>query len=204
MFSTALGTAKRSIMLKLRYDTPLEWVRIVENNMNKFLKDHAHSERKVAAAALTLVAHQPQRPELVNALVDLAREELSHFREVLNRLEQEGQWLTKDEPDAYMTALHKMIRRGDTDHYFLDRLLVFGLVEARGCERFYLLGKHLPEGAWKDFYAGLAKAEARHHGLFLRLARSYFSEEEVLARVDELLDSEAKLVESLPLRPALH
>jgi tRNA-(ms[2]io[6]A)-hydroxylase len=191
-------------MLKLRYDTPVEWVQVVENNMDEFLKDHAHSERKVAAAALTLVAHQPQRRELVNALVDLAREELSHFREVLNRLQDRGQWLTKDEPDAYMTALHKMIRRGDTDHYFLDRLLVFGLVEARGCERFYMLGKYLPEGAWKDFYAGLAKAEARHHGIFLRLARSYFSEEEVEARVGELLDSEAKLVESLPLRAALH
>lgn len=191
-------------MLKLRYDTPREWVDTVRENMNDFLKNHAHSERKVATAALTLVAHHPERPELVSALTDLAREELGHFREVLNRLEERGDWLTRDQADPYMTALHKLIRREDSQHYFLDRLLVFGLVEARGCERFHMLGEYLPEGSLKDFYAGLAKAEARHHGLFIRLARHYFADEVIQNRVDQLLTSEAEIAQALPLRPALH
>ena len=83
MFSTDFGPVKGMGMLKLRYDTPLAWVKVVDNDLNTFLRDHAHNERKVAAAAMTLVAHQPNRPKLVHALVDLAREELSHFHEVV-------------------------------------------------------------------------------------------------------------------------
>ena len=191
-------------MLKLRYDTPLDWVKVVDNDLNTFLRDHAYNERKVAAAAMTLVAHQPNRPKLVHALVDLAREELSHFHEVLKRLEKADDWIGHDEPDPYMTALHKLIRRKDSEHYLLDRLLVFGLVEARGCERFYLLGKHLEDDQWRSFYASLAKAEARHHGLFIRLARHYFAEEDIRRRVDELLTAEAEIARALPLRAALH
>ena len=103
-----------------------------------------------------------------------------------------------------MTALHKLIRRKDSEHYLLDRLLVFGLVEARGCERFYMLGQHMKDAGWREFYAGLAKAEARHHGLFIRLARHYFSEDVIRNRVDELLTAEAEIAQALPLRAALH
>ena len=80
----------------------------------------------------------------IAVLQALAREELAHFREVLGRLEERGVALGHDEPDSYMTSLHKMFRRKDSEYYLLDRLLVFGLVEARGCERFYLLGEYLP------------------------------------------------------------
>ena len=176
----------------------------MDEDLNTFLRDHAHNERKVAAAALTLVAHQPNRPKLVHALIDLAREELSHFRAVLTRLEEADDWIGHDEPDPYMTALHKLIRRKDSEHYLLDRLLVFGLVEARGCERFYMLGQHMQDADWREFYAGLAKAEARHHGLFIRLARHYFSEDVIRNRVDELLTAEAEIARALPLRAALH
>lgn len=191
-------------MLKLRYDTPRAWVDVVWENFDEFLKDHAHNERKVAAAAITLVSHQPNRSELVHALTDLAREELAHFRDVVSRLEERGVKLGHDEPDPYMTALHKVIRRQDSEEYLLDRLLCFALVEARGCERFHMLGEYLPEGPWKQFYASLTKAEARHHGLFLRLARIYFSANVVQARADEFLEQEAEIVRANPLRPALH
>jgi tRNA-(ms[2]io[6]A)-hydroxylase len=50
----------------------------------------------------------------------------------------------------------------------------------------------------------LARAESRHHGLFFRLARSYFPEEIVQQRADFLLDEEAKIVARLPFRAAVH
>ena len=59
----------------------------------------------------------------------------------------------------------------DVDEYLLDRLLVFGVVEARACERFGLLAEGLAEPDLRAFYAELTRAEARHHALFVRLAQ---------------------------------
>jgi tRNA isopentenyl-2-thiomethyl-A-37 hydroxylase MiaE len=56
----------------------------------------------------------------------------------------------------------------------------------------------------KDTYLELTRAESRHHALFFRLARNYFSDAEIRARADELLDAEAEIVGCLPLRAAVH
>jgi tRNA-(ms[2]io[6]A)-hydroxylase len=53
-------------------------------------------------------------------------------------------------------------------------------------------------------YLDLTRAESRHHALFFRLARIYFDEEVVRDRARALLDAEADIVASLPLRPAVH
>jgi len=68
-------------------------------------------------------------------------------------------------------------------------LIVFGVVEARACERFAVLGKALPEAALREFYRRLARAEARHHGLFLRLAHRYAACRIVKTRLDTVLDA---------------
>jgi len=38
----------------------------------------------------------------------------------------------------------------------------------------------------------------------VRLARTYFDESAVARRIEELLDVEATIIESLSIRPALH
>jgi len=53
-------------------------------------------------------------------------------------------------------------------------------------------------------YLELARAESRHHGLFFRLARQYFSESVVQTRADELLEAESRIVQKLPFRAAVH
>ena len=97
----------------------------------------------------------------------------------------------------------KLIKRGP-EQYFLDRLLVLGVIEARGCERFGLVAEALEPGPLKDFYLDITRSEARHHGVFVRLAREYFPDEVVEGRLDELLEEEAKIIDRLPLRPAVH
>jgi tRNA-(ms[2]io[6]A)-hydroxylase len=108
-----------------------------------------------------------------------------------------------DEKDPYVGALMKLIKRGP-EQYFLDRLLILGVIEARGCERFGLLADALEPGPLKDFYTEITRSEARHHGLFVRLAKEYFNPDAVQTRLDELLDAEAKIVEQLPFRAAVH
>lgn len=86
----------------------------------------------------------------------------------------------------------------------MDRLLVGGVIEARGHERFSLVAQALPEGKEKDFYVAIAKSEEKHKNLFVELAYEYFDKEEVDVRLEELLVAEAKICASIPFTAALH
>ena len=67
-----------------------------------------------------------------------------------------------------------------------------------------LVADALPAGELKELYVDFTRSEARHHGLFARLARVYFDEAAVATRTGELLEVEAEVMVALPLRPALH
>ena len=189
--------------MRLRVATPLRWIETVLADFDSFLLDHAACERKASASALSFVAHYPDKPELVRACLGLAREELEHFEQVYEKIAARGLVLAPDTRDPYVGRLAAEFRRGSRE-YFLDRLLVAGIVEARGCERFGIVAGALPEGGLRDFYRTLARSEARHHGLFVRLADRYFEAPTVAARLDELLEVEAATVAALPLRAAVH
>lgn len=196
-----LWEAGRRMMLRIA--TPAEWVQCVTNDFDAFLVDHAACERKASATALTFVSHYPDRAELVSAMIQLAREELEHFQQVYRHLAERLLLLGPDEKDTYVVRLRGQIRRGPA-FYLLDRLLVAGVVEARGCERFGIVAEALPAGRLKEFYRTLARSEATHHALFLGLARRYFSPADVDGRLDSLLEAEAQIMSQLPLRAALH
>lgn len=190
-------------MLRLRTKTPSAWTRVVLGDFDSFLVDHAACERKASATALKLVSHYSDRTTLVRALIPFAQEELEHYAQVMAIILDRGLDTRPDEKDPYVGALMKLVERG-TEAYFLDRLLVLGIVEARGCERFGMVAEALEPGRLKDFYTDITRSEARHHGLFVRLAREYFPGEMVQQRLDELLDAEARIVGALPLRPTVH
>jgi tRNA 2-(methylsulfanyl)-N6-isopentenyladenosine37 hydroxylase len=194
-------------MLELRCETRAGWVEVVMAAFDDFLRDHAACERKANASALRLVAHYPDRLLLVREMIDLAIEELQHFRLVHEKLVERGLHLDRDTPDPYVNGLRVHIRTA-REVQLLDTLLVSSLIEARSCERFRILAASLPEaapwGQYRKLYGGLVAAEARHHGLFVRLAREYHPEPVVRARLEELLDHEARLMDALPLRPAVH
>jgi tRNA-(ms[2]io[6]A)-hydroxylase len=190
-------------LLTLRFATPTAWVDAVLNNFDQFLNDHAQAEKKASGMAMSMVSHYPDKPDIVKAMIDLAIEELAHFREVIKLMQLNGQCLDRDEKDPYVNALRKAMRDG-TEHYLLDRLLIAGIIEARGCERFGLIAQHHPEAELQQFYQIITDSEAKHHLLFIELASHYFSTPEIEQRLDELLTIEAAIVEQLPIRAALH
>lgn len=190
-------------MLTLRVATAPQWTAAVLADFDAFLVDHAACERKASATGMSFVVRYPDRPKILGPLIAFAREELEHFEEVYRRVEARGLSLVADQPDPYVRPLLALARTG-RDERLLDRLLIAGIVEARGCERFGLLASALPPGELADFYRDVTRAEARHHGLFVRLAREYFSAEVVTRRLDALLVAEAEIVAQLPHRAALH
>lgn len=190
--------------MKLLVSTSPAWVAAVLGDFDAFLLDHAACERKASASAMAFVAHYPDRPELVAQCIGLAREELEHFQQVAEWVARRGLVLAPDRRDPYMHALARVFRRG-SELYFLDRLLTAGVAEARGCERFGLVAAGLPaEGDLKEFYRDLARAEVRHQDLYLGLARLYFDEADVAARLREILEAEARVLVEMPIRAALY
>jgi hypothetical protein len=127
----------------------------------------------------------------------------SHYREVLKWIHQRGLITTPDQKDPYVGAFRQSLRQG-SEVYFLDRLLTASIIEARGAERFALVADALESGPLKKFYQSIARSEARHFELFLELAKKYLDHDMIDQRWDELLDIEADIVATLPIRAALH
>ncbi len=189
--------------IKLGFETPRSWTECVLADFNKFLLDHAAAEKKASSMAMTMVAHYPDRTELVRAMVDLALEELTHFRAVVKLLMERNLIMGADEKDPYVNAVRKLMRQG-RDAYLLDRLLIAGIIEARGAERFGLVAAALEDESLKRFYVSITRSEQNHHQLFIDLAKLYFPEDTIAPRLEELLESEADIVANLPIRAALH
>ena len=183
--------------------TDPDWLAVVLADFDLFLKDHASCEKKASGMALNIASHYPDRPRLLNAMAELAVEELTHYREVVRLLTQRGSAPGNDRKDPYVRGLNDLIRQG-SETYLLDRLLVGAVVERRGHERFGLIADALPDGAEKSFFNAITQSERRHWSLFVELAEAHCDARSVAPRLAELVDAEANIIQNLPLRPALH
>jgi tRNA-(ms[2]io[6]A)-hydroxylase len=190
-------------MIKLKFKTPASWAEGIVAAMDVFLPDHAAAEKKASSMAMTMVSHYPDKPGLVTAMIDLALEELNHFRAVVKLMQERGLTLLPDQKDVYVNALRGHCRRGQA-FFLMDRLLIAAIVEARGAERFGLIAGALPAGELKRFYDVITRSELGHEDLFLQLAGKYCDSTEVRERLDELLEAEAVIISGLPVRVALH
>lgn len=179
------------------------WLQTVLADFDTFLLDHAANEKKASGVALNLAAHYPDKPDLVAAMIDLAIEELSHYRDVFKLIRERHLTIPPDAKDPYVNQLRGLIRKG-SENYFLDRLLVAGIIEARGLERFTKIAQALPKGSLKSFYQAIAHSEARHANLFLAMARQYYSASTLQSRLETLLIEESKFLTELPTRAVLH
>jgi tRNA-(ms[2]io[6]A)-hydroxylase len=189
-------------LLNLHSATHPDWLDRVLASFDEFLKDHASCEKKASGMALSIASHYPDRPALLNAMADLAVEELSHYREVVRLLTQRGVQPGPDRKDDYVNGLNRLIRQ--EPFYLLDRLLIAAIIERRGHERFGLIATALDPGPLQRFYQSITLSEGRHFELFLNLAIDAHREIDVQARLDALCASEADLLADQPLAPTLH
>jgi tRNA-(ms[2]io[6]A)-hydroxylase len=187
----------------LLYSTPNEWLETVLADFDTFLCDHASAEKKASGMAVTMISHYPDKTELVDIMAAVAVEELNHYREVIKIIHLRGKTLASDVKDNYVGELRKCFRKG-SESYMMDRLIIAGIIEARGAERFGIIADGLPAGQLKDFYVTITESEQRHYATFLDLANSYFDKDEVKQRTLQLLTIEAKVCAALPFRAALH
>ena len=147
----------------------------------------------------------PDLPGLPAQMARLAREESSHLARVLELMADRGLTLGRDAGDPYAQGLQKAVRTSHEGRR-VDRLLVAAVIEARSCERLSLLAEGLEEPPLRRFYAELAQSEDGHQSLFFRLAVTAAGGDvaQVDARLDELLQLEAQVLERVGLRAAIH
>ena len=193
--------ARKSIHLLVA--THPDWVKVVLSDFDAFIQDHANCERKASALAMSLVVKHPDRTRIVPALIALAQEELEHFRQVYELMVSRGLALVKDTQDPYVNQLAACMRHG-REPRFLDRLLVSSLVECRGAERFRIIADALEDQSLKSFYTSLWKAETKHGHQFVDMALEYADSESTMARLLELAEREAEIVQALAWRASLH
>jgi tRNA-(ms[2]io[6]A)-hydroxylase len=193
--------AKKSIDVLV--NTSPAWVKAVCQDFDAFLLDHANCERKASAMAMSFIVKYPDRPSLIPSMIDLALEEIEHFRDVYEICAARGLALRKDEPDLYANQLLNAARHG-RDERLIDRMLIGSVIESRGAERFALLGRELEDETLRAFYARLGNAELKHGHLFVHLLLKEFDAQLIYPRLNELLELEAAIVAGLELRPALH
>jgi tRNA-(ms[2]io[6]A)-hydroxylase len=192
-------------MLGLKLPTDPRWVNIVEKNIEEILTDHAFCEQKASSTAISLIVSFPEYTELVQEMVALVKEEISHFKMVHDKIIERGWTLGRDRRDDYVIQLVKFFPKGGsrTDQ-LVHRLLYAALIEARSCERFRLLSEELQDKELADFYRNLMVSEANHYTMFLGFARQYGNKKEVDAKWNQLLDYEAKIISSLGTTEAIH
>lgn len=198
-------------MLGLRHATDPGWATRAVDHLDEVLIDHAHCELKAASNALALAARSPTFPVVARALVDLAEEEIRHYRQVVAELDRRGVALGKPPVDAYAAELLKRAQastraRGPADA-LSDRLLIGALIEARSCERFRLLADELAARSRADlasFYEELFAAEARHYRTFVDLAAEVRGEAAARERLAELAAIEAEVAKATGGGTSIH
>ncbi|MFY0714474.1 tRNA-(ms[2]io[6]A)-hydroxylase [Seonamhaeicola sp. NFXS20] len=192
-------------MLGLKLPTDPRWVNIVEKNIEEILTDHAFCEQKATSTAISLIVSFPEYTELVQEMVALVKEEISHFKMVHDKILERGWVLGRDRKDDYVIKLVKFFPKGGSrTTQLVHRLLYAALIEARSCERFRLLSEELEDKELAEFYRKLMVSEANHYTMFLGFARKYGNKKEVDTKWQQLLEYEAKIMSDLGKKETVH
>jgi tRNA-(ms[2]io[6]A)-hydroxylase len=173
--------------------TPDAWLQNALAAPELLLIDHANCEKKAAGTALTLLYRYVDKPELLQHMSRLAREELRHFEQVLSIMTARGIKYVQTSPARYAGSLHKHVRTFEPAK-LIDTLIIGAFIEARSCERFARLAPLLDTELQK-FYRGLLASESRHFQHYLQLAERYATEP-INERVEFFAERERELIEA--------
>lgn len=188
-------------ILGLHLPTDPRWVDLAGISLEDILTDHAYCEQKAATSCISLIQRYSDKEKLVRELSPIVTEEWGHFRLVLAELDKRNLKLGKQRKDEYVNELMKFEKKGGSpEERFLDKLLIFALIEARSCERFKRLSEGLDDDYLRKFYRRFMESEAGHYHLFIELAETYIDKTVVRKRWQEWLTYEAAIMNRLEVR----
>lgn len=188
-------------ILGLHLPTDPRWVDLAHISLEEILTDHAYCEQKAATSCISLIQRYSDKEKLVTELAPIVTEEWGHFRLVLAELKKRNLHLGKQRKDEYVNKLMPFQKKdGSDEERFLDKLLIFALIEARSCERFKRLSEGLNDPYLSNFYRRFMESEAGHYTLFIELAETYIDKDRVRKRWQQWLEYEAGVIKELDVR----
>jgi tRNA-(ms[2]io[6]A)-hydroxylase len=200
--------------LPLKIWTPPEWAKKVLENPVELLADHAQLERKAAANALALMHRWPPKKnkleesslahKWLKTLTQIAQDETAHLELVLEHIRERSGEMPRFHENNYAKQLRACEHAGSDPNDLVDRLLVSSLIEARSCERFYLLSEATEDPKLKKLYKGLWSSEHGHYLEFLNLAIEVQDQEIVTIRWEEMLKHEAQIIQAQAAQIKIH
>ncbi|MGC1521543.1 MAG: tRNA-(ms[2]io[6]A)-hydroxylase [Steroidobacteraceae bacterium] len=188
------GSAPLLAQPLLRVSTPAGWVEQACAMQEVLLIDHANCEKKAASTALALMFAYAEDLDLADRMSRLAREELRHYEQVIKLIRRLGVAPLRLAPGRYAERLRRLVAKNEPQRE-VDLMICGAFIEARSCERFGVLGDAIgPPLA--DLFQGLHAAEARHHRVYLDLARraAKRSGAPLESRVEQFAVLEAELI----------
>ena len=188
-------------ILGLHLPTDPRWVDLAHISLEEILTDHAYCEQKAATSCISLIQRYPDKEKLVAELVPVVTEEWGHFRLVLAEMQKRHLRLGKQRKDEYVNKLMLFQKKGGSEEErFLDKILIFALIEARSCERFKRLSEGLNDTYLSNFYRRVMESEAGHYTLFIELAEHYTEKNIVRQRWQQWLAYESGVMQELEVR----
>jgi len=130
---------------------------------------------------------------ITDRMVLLIREELHHFCQVLEIMQQRGIPYENITASRYAKTLVQHCKTHEPQ-ILIDKLICGAYIEARSCERFAKLAE-LVDAELGAFYVSLLRSEARHFADYLELAQ-VMSKTDIKPRVDFFGKLEAELISS--------
>lgn len=192
-------------MLGLQFETETSWTEIAKNNLQQILTDHAFLEQKAASNAVSIIINYSEETELVQAMSEIAIEEMQHFKMVHDFMVKRGMVLGREQKNDYAIQLQKFFAKTkDRTNALVQRLLIAALIEARSCERFKVFSENMEDAELSQFYKDLMISEANHYTLFLGFARKYQNREIVDKKWQALLNFEAEMMKNRGTEAKVH
>lgn len=138
-------------------------------------------------------SNSPYGQDLIDKMVLLIKEELHHFYQVLEIMNELGVEYKSITPCRYAKGILRHVKTFEPDA-MIDKLIIGAYIEARSCERFAMLAPHVDKRLG-DFYISLLRSEARHYQYYLSLAEQ-ISGSDISERVKFFGKIEAELIVS--------
>lgn len=192
-------------MLGLKFETETSWAEIAENDLQQILTDHAFAEQKAASNAVSIIINYSEETEMVQAMSEIAIEEMQHFKMVHDIMIARGMVLGREQKNDYAKHLHSFFQKtSDRTDALIQRLLIAALIEARSCERFKVFSDNLNDEELSAFYKDLMISEANHYTTFLGFARKYQDRKIVDKKWEGLLAYEAEFMKNRGKNARVH
>jgi len=171
----------------------LDWLAPYERFVYRHEGDWQSLNKLSLNKSMMAKSGSPYSQELIDKMVLLIKEELHHFYQVLEVMNEYNVPYKNISSSRYAKGLLRHVKTHEPNA-LIDKLICGAFIEARSCERFAKIAPFLDERI-KQFYLSLLRSEARHYQDYLSLAED-IAGHDISERVAFFADIEADLITS--------